>query len=35
MCLYQNIFENNVYINNILFEFLGYKLLINIGNNKV
>lgn len=33
--LYQDIFDNNDYIDNILFRFFSYKLLANIGSNKI
>lgn len=33
--LHQCIFDNNAYINSILFKFLSHKLLANIGGNKV
>lgn len=32
---YWCIFNNNIYISNILFKFLNHKLLINISNNKI
>lgn len=33
--LYQDIFDNNDYIDNILFRFFSYKLLASIGSNKI
>ena len=35
MCFYQYIFDNNFYIDGTLFDFFSYKLLTNIGSNKI
>ena len=33
--LYQNIFDNNIYINSILFELVSHKLFFGISGNKI
>lgn len=35
ICLYWYIFDNNSYIDSMLFKFSSYKLLVNIGNNTI
>lgn len=34
ICLYQDIFDNDGHINNILFKFFSHKLLVGICDNK-